>query len=76
MASLPVHHLTRLISRVYHHDTNKSKIVVGAVMVLFGSWLAHNAPAAVPVPLWDAGAWLIHAFGAAPILERVLEVLE
>jgi len=69
----PVRLVVKGISKLYHHDERKGKLIVGVVFIVIGSAVADLYPEHCPIPhfLWDGVAWLLHGFGCAPIIEQV-----
>lgn len=78
VAGAPALIVSRLISRIYHHDTQKGKLVVGVALALGGAYLAqiNHDQTVLPHFIWDAGAYGIHGLGLAPLAERFLALLD
>ena len=67
----PVRAASHVLHRIVPHERKHSKALIGCALVIVGAYLGSEVrPGAwCPVFVWDAGAWLLHGFGAAPIIE-------
>ncbi len=50
-----------------------AKLAVGTVFILGGSFAAAHPIGFVPHFLWDAGCWLLHGYGALPVVKVLCE---
>jgi len=75
VGSLPVRMIVRAIHRIYPHNCRVGEVLVGALVLLFGAWLAQHEVSWVPHFVWEGIAYAIHGLGVTPIAEEVMTVL-
>lgn len=69
---IPVHWIEKRIGRLLSHNSKVNRIALGVTFIMLGSFLSE-VDWGIPHFVSDALSWLIHGFGAAPIINAVLE---
>ncbi len=69
--STPAHSLSDKIHHIIPHNKKYSRIMIGVSIMLVGSALAVNGHKQDIIPrfVWDSMAYLLHGFGASPIIQ-------
>ena len=73
-ATWPSEKISEGIDKIIPHDRKKGKVAVGVCLMVGASQVATSYPVGCIIPhcLWDAGAYLLHAFGATPVIEAYI----
>lgn len=69
--SKPVHVVSDALHRIKPHNKKHSKCLLGLVLMILAANIASMHQSYIPHFIWDAGAWLIHGLGAAPIINLI-----
>ena len=71
----PVHAVSQWLNHHRPHNVRLSRLFFAAILMVAGSSMAHNAyeQSLIHPFIWDAIAYLLHGFGAAPIINLFLE---
>lgn len=57
------------------HNKRVSHFILGVILMLCGSWLAHHMPSWCNTILWDAFSYGLHGLGAAPVVNVIAKIL-
>ena len=75
LATWPSEKISELVGKVVPHDRKKGKVAAGVCLMVAASQVATSYPIGCPIPhcIYDAGAYLLHAIGATPLIEAYCE---